>query len=136
MFRKILVLLDGTSRSEAILPYVRDLAQKYGSEVVLLQVVPFEDEAADAEPRAPEETGYLDRVCGYFEKCKPAARPRTEYGDVVPTAMDVIRKETPDLVALASHGRTAFGQMLRGSVATTLLHELALPLLVIHSEGE
>ena len=39
MYRKILVLLDGSTRAETILPHVKHLAKLGGSTVILLQVV-------------------------------------------------------------------------------------------------
>ena len=39
MYSKILVPLDGSKRAERILPYVEELAQKFGSHLVLMQVI-------------------------------------------------------------------------------------------------
>ena len=39
MYQKILVPLDGSQRAEKMLPFVEELAQKFGSQLVLLQVV-------------------------------------------------------------------------------------------------
>ena len=39
MYKKILVPLDGSKRAERILPYVEELAKKFGSHLVLLQVI-------------------------------------------------------------------------------------------------
>ena len=41
MYQKILVPLDGSQRAEKMLPFVEELAQKFGSQLVLLQVVDF-----------------------------------------------------------------------------------------------
>ncbi|RPJ60217.1 MAG: universal stress protein, partial [Dehalococcoidia bacterium] len=38
MFKKILVPLDGSVEAETVLPYVRDLASRFGSEVNILSV--------------------------------------------------------------------------------------------------
>ena len=38
MFKKILVPLDGSVEAETVLPYVRDLASRFGSEVDILSV--------------------------------------------------------------------------------------------------
>ena len=39
MYQKILVPLDGSKRAERILPYVEELSNKFGSRLVLLQVI-------------------------------------------------------------------------------------------------
>ena len=39
MYKLILVPLDGSARAERILPYVEELAQKFGSKLLLLQIV-------------------------------------------------------------------------------------------------
>ena len=41
MYKKILVPLDGSHRSEKILPHVEDLAESYGSKVVFLRVARY-----------------------------------------------------------------------------------------------
>ncbi len=38
MFKKILVPLDGSREAETVLPYVRDIATRFGSEVDILSV--------------------------------------------------------------------------------------------------
>ncbi|MFN4295121.1 MAG: universal stress protein, partial [Thermoflexales bacterium] len=40
MYRKVLVPLDGSTLSSAVLPRVRPLAQACGARVVLMRVVP------------------------------------------------------------------------------------------------
>ena len=39
MYQKILTPLDGSQRGEKILSYVEELAHKFGSQLILLQVV-------------------------------------------------------------------------------------------------
>jgi nucleotide-binding universal stress UspA family protein len=40
-------------------------------------------------------------------------------------------EEGIDLVAMATHGRTGLGRLLRGSVAEGVLHQLAIPVLLL-----
>ncbi len=40
------------------------------------------------------------------------------------------------MIAMATHGRTGVNKLLMGSVMERLLHELSLPLLLVHPQGE
>jgi nucleotide-binding universal stress UspA family protein/uncharacterized protein YjbJ (UPF0337 family) len=45
-------------------------------------------------------------------------------------------REGVDVVAMASHGRTGLGRLLRGSVAEKVFHQLSIPVLLLHAVEE
>jgi nucleotide-binding universal stress UspA family protein len=79
MYKRILVPLDGSALSEAVLPNVQSLAQALDAEIILLHVIPepSPDFAPPTSPLSPPATtkkvqaeikGYLKSVCSKLEK--------------------------------------------------------------------
>jgi nucleotide-binding universal stress UspA family protein len=149
MFNTILVPLDGSKRSEGILPYVEKLALGCDSKVIFLQVVQTDFgytgyqnystavalENANIEKLKREAKAYLSSLQGEFcEKDIQAGFIVTE-GPVVQMIIKVAEREGADLIAMASHGRTGLARVFYGSVAAGVLHQVDRPLLMIRSEG-
>ena len=144
MYTTILVPLDGSKRSEAILPHVEQLGRHYKAKTIFLQVVPFrtfpggEPGAGDLFLRAFEQDSraaesYLSVLEASFREKGIKAKKYIAQGPVVETIIDVAEKEKTDLIAIASHGRTGLSRVFYGSVASGLLHSIDRPLLLIRS---
>ncbi len=145
MYQTVLVPLDGSKRAEAILPHVEQLARRYESQVVLLQVIelvssaPYAlgasfDLSQDTLSRwVADAEGYLAGVQSEFRANGIEARTRVETGPVVETIINVAEDEAVDLIAMASHGRTGLSRVFYGSVAAGILHRVDRPLLLIRS---
>jgi len=146
MYKKILVPLDGSSRAEAIMPHVEDLASCYGAAVILLQISeptiaytsPYdaypELNIDQSERRAEEADSYLS---GWVEKLADKGIEticRNEHGPVVMTILDVADDEDADLIAMASHGRSGLSRVFYGSVSAGVLHRVDRPLLLVRSQ--
>ena len=52
-------------------------------------------------------------------------------GDPARTIVDVAQRQAVDVVAMATHGRTGLRRLVLGSVAETVLRELAVPLVLV-----
>jgi nucleotide-binding universal stress UspA family protein len=57
------------------------------------------------------------------------------HGSPIPTLLDYEEMIRPDLVVMASHGRTGLARFARGSVADTLIREGTAPVLLVRSFG-
>lgn len=146
MYKKILVPLDGSTRAEAIMPHVENIASCYGATVVLLQIVepiiayssPYdaypELNIDQSEQRTEEAEEYL---AGWAEKLAAKGietAVRSEHGPVVMTILDVAGEEEVDLVAMASHGRSGLSRVFYGSVSSGVLQRIDRPLLLVRSQ--
>lgn len=119
---RVLVPLDGSPISETLLAHVRPLLGAAASEVHLLRVLdanPTEDREAQAAARRQLEAaaGGARGTMVHVAHGPPARR-------IVETA-DVLGV---DLVAMATHGRSGVGRLLRGSVAEEVLRTARVPL--------
>jgi nucleotide-binding universal stress UspA family protein len=149
MFKKILVPLDGSKFSEAVLPYVRSLAQAHQAEVYVLQVTEplrpslYPQGVALLEPvvrelRA-EANAYIHKMATTLND--QDIRAHGEVVDAVGIANAILgfaESKGVDLIALSTHGRSGVGRWLLGSTADKVIHGASVPVLLVRpdlSEG-
>ena len=112
-------------------PFALELARNYEARLILLHVVPRLPRPAgceDAIVLRELESSQMD-LRAYREEMRasldhlplpglamPVVR-RLEEGDVAPTIMRVAKESGCDLIVMGTHGRTAAGRRLMGSVA-------------------
>ena len=146
MYKTILVPLDGSKRAESILAHAEALAAAFAAKVVLLQVVepsvsivtpydmvPYYD-PKEAERMMDEAKGYLGAKEGELRSRGIDVKSCVESGPVVAGILEVAERESADLIAMASHGRTGLGRVFYGSVAAGVLHKADRPLLLVRAE--
>lgn len=147
MYEKILVPLDGSSRAEAILPHVEELAHCHHSQVIFLSVI---DPAASLtglegldmdinrqliQEQFDEARSYLAGKEGELRQKNIESRSMIRYGAVVNTIINIAEEEKVGLIAIASHGRTGLARFFYGSVAAGILQQVDSPLLLIRARG-
>jgi nucleotide-binding universal stress UspA family protein len=144
--KRILVPLDGTEESEAVLPHVVRLAQLSGAEIVLTRVAtaPF-DIAVTIGVEALKD--YLHRLRDQAETYLIAVKRTLPEGLRVTCVADsservpqgiinIANAERADLIAMATHGRSGWARVAVGSVAESVLHKSATPVLLIKGVTE
>ncbi|BCX03281.1 MAG: hypothetical protein KatS3mg053_1219 [Candidatus Roseilinea sp.] len=161
MYRKILVPLDGSALSAAVLPRVRAIARCAGAPVVLLRVIPEigmrigtpAPPTADAQPAERPATPlqtiplemdqyesaaheYLNRVAAELSAAGIAAHTRIVVGPITESILDVATEEGADLIAMSTHGRSGLGRFLLGSVANQVLHYAKTPVLLVRATAD
>ena len=148
MYKKILVPLDGSETSEAVLPHVAALAQCTGAQVVLLRVVTqpmyetvFGDTVLNHTTPLPEDTGTRSHAEGYlqriaFDYFDNSAQVVFEVcaGPVAETIMDYAAGIDADVIAMSTHGRSGLARMVIGSVADEVVRRSHLPVLLVHPD--
>lgn len=131
---RILVPLDGSALAEEAIAVAVQLAEALRAELVLLRVVEryspdFNDFNLHAE-RARAES-YLQEVAAGLSV--PARLLVLESAHELPATVIArsAREEGVHLVAMATHGRSGLARVLMGSVATTTLRQVDVPLLLV-----
>ncbi len=136
---KLLVLLDGSARAEAILPATIDLAEATKGELVLLHVEDPSNPDPSSVQSVPEPTGKepVVRLKTYFagveERLRRAGLPaRTEvrFGSPADAILAAERFSGVRLVAMATHGRSDLLEPITGSVAREVILQGAVPVLL------
>ena len=149
MLKKILVPLDGSERSETVLPHVSQLAKRIGAEVILLRVVttprheysftdlsglnmrpapltPAEDLRAQAE-------GYLQRVAFDYVPDQNVTF-ETSGGPTAETILDYATAQEVGMIAMSTHGRGGLARLVMGSVADEIVRLAHIPVLLVRPQ--
>lgn len=123
---RILVPLDGSTEANAALPYAMALATP-GTEVILLTVIPADDQA-EAARAALEQAAQRLRVAGH------AVQTEVAVGDPAEGILDTAASSGAGMIVMASRGRGAVGRLIYGSVADTVAREATVPTMVVRAE--
>jgi nucleotide-binding universal stress UspA family protein len=130
MQKRILVPLDGSTLADRIVKQVKRLLVRKDLEVVLLSVV---DAHPDPAARDRAITAARDHVEGVRDQLIDAgaiASTRVVVGEPVEQIVEHARRLEPELVAMATHGRSGLTRFLRGSTAEKVIRHCPRPVLV------
>jgi nucleotide-binding universal stress UspA family protein len=149
-YRRVLMPLDGSSRSECALPLGLAIAAAHEAELVLVHAAPnvdiTETDTLEAEAimwrdrlrRRNERVAerYLKRIRSRLPRT-PATRTRVlPSGDPRLGLARVAAEEHADLMVLSSTGQSGLPDMAVGSVADYLVGHMDIPVLLVRSCGQ
>jgi nucleotide-binding universal stress UspA family protein len=143
--KRIVVPLDGSPRSESVLPAVARIAVTFGAEILLVHIV--QEPLASALLRDPRDmalatelalrlesaaTRYLVGLQHRLAHETPAMRTLVlRHAHEYRCLLEVTEKEQADLVVLSAHGEGCDSTQSFGSAAAYLLTHSAVPLMVL-----
>ena len=137
-FQHVLVPLDGSPRSEEVLPAARALAYPFASSVTLLRVIEhgiwpvnaLEVQLGDGH-RKDAARAYLGDVAERITATwVPPTVAVTTHESVARGILESADTVGADLIAMATHGRTGVSRLVLGSVASEVLRATRIPLLL------
>lgn len=132
---RILVPLDGSERSAAILPFVEDLAREHGAEVVLARVE-WEGLSRPLLASTLSTDNLVESLRPFQERLVRDGIPvRTvaAHGDFANEILGLADSLHSDLIAMTTHGRSGWSRFLDGSVSEQVLRHCHRPLLVVRT---
>lgn len=148
MFENILVCLDGTKFSEAIIPFVAELAMHLRSKIILLRVIIVPSLFArigkvELEPNQSSEilegeeeaTRYLNNKASELMDKGFDVESVIVEGTVEESIIACAKKYKANLIAFASHSRNNFMKVLVGSTTDYLQRNAGIPVLTINPEA-
>jgi nucleotide-binding universal stress UspA family protein len=141
----LLVPVDGSRFSEAVLPAALALADDLGAEILLVRVDPRSHDVLRADEDVPNSPGKQEyhpvvAIREYLEELAARLRGdsavpisyRVECGDPATAIMATAEDTHAALVVMATHGRTGFQRMVLGSVADAVLQHGRAPPVLVH----
>jgi nucleotide-binding universal stress UspA family protein len=134
--RNILVPLDGSMTSRAVLDPAADLARLCEARIVLLHALDPK-ERRTREDRAKERDAalaYLKEAEGDLAKRGVASLSLVDDGAAAKLILDAARAHEADLIAMTTHGRAGLSRMIAGSVTEEVLRKATVPLLVVRAQ--
>jgi nucleotide-binding universal stress UspA family protein len=126
MWQKILVPLDGSDLAESALPYAEELAIAFNSEVVLAHV----SESGESEYQHMQQL-YIEELTGQMKKRFKKVSPVVLSGKPAEEILSYVEKNGIGLAIMTSHGRSGKTDWTAGSVATKVLHDIKVPMLLV-----
>ena len=147
-----MVPLDGSKLAECVLPHLEAIIKGCSTppEVIVVQAVepisiPYgaevsrftslEQVKAFETHQKTEAEKYLKEIVARLKKTGVNAKADIVYGKAGEALSDRINKNGPDLVLIATHGRSGVSRWVWGSVADRLLHSVCVPVLMVRVPG-
>jgi nucleotide-binding universal stress UspA family protein len=139
--KRVLVALDGSPSSEAVLRFLLEIAGPLDMSVMLLRVLEpippmalegtrhFTAENPEARRRDAEE--YLAPIAAALRAQGVEVTWEVRRGRPDEEILAATREGAADLIAMATHGRTGLGRLLFGSVAEAVLRHASVPVFLI-----
>lgn len=145
MYKKILVPLDGSELAKRALDEAEKLANCFGAEILLFEVVPFMPIYGSPELVTPlivdekqKEAAekYLVNLSEDLKKkgLKVTGVVRTGQ-QVAVEIIDFAKESGANLIVMCTHGRSGISRWVLGSVALKVLTRAETPILLIRSKG-
>ena len=145
MYKKILVPLDGSELAKKALDEAEKLANCFGAEIVLFEVVPFMPIYGSPELVTPlivdekqKEAAekYLVNLSEELKKKGFRATAVVRTGQQVAVEIiDFAKESGANLIVMCTHGRSGISRWVLGSVALKVLTRAETPILLIRSKG-
>lgn len=144
--RSILAPTDFSRHAEAALVYAFGIAERFGSELHLLHVLP-----EVVAPIAPEPMLLPTLPPEYYAESEATAREALEklvrpewskparietvvrWGDTVSSIVAYATEQKCDLIVIATHGRSGLSHVLLGSVAERIVREAPCPVITVRN---
>ena len=152
-YRRILVPLDGSPESEAVLPHARLMARRFNATVELVRAyAPPPTLIAAAAASAMPGTGPLidtnaymtagrEEAETYLEEAESRLRHwdvRAEHRRLEGSPGESIVAEAvrsgADMIAMATHGRVGLDRLVHGSVASYVYHHATCPVFLVRPD--
>jgi nucleotide-binding universal stress UspA family protein len=146
MYRKVLVLLDGSRLAESVLVQAKALVSGcHVPQMVLLDVIePFKEQpyrkgddwiARMQKEAAAFALNYLNSLVEKLRTEGVTAEAVVIEGDPSQMIMDYAQKNGVDLIIMSTHGRSGVSRWVFGSVADKIVHNSPIPVLIIPMAG-
>ncbi|MDZ4401499.1 universal stress protein [Prosthecobacter sp.] len=137
--KTILALIDFSDVTPKIVEHAHAHAKAFGSDIVLMHVVPPEPLVVDFEPPAVPPDIFKERQRALLAMRDSLmeqgvnATAQLFGGLLLETVLAQIRQLNPDVIIMGSHGHGALYHLIVGSVTEGIIKHAARPVLVIPS---
>ena len=139
MYSNILVAIENSDADEAVLTHVEGLVRLTGAKVLLVHVADgwaarhFEDLQLRESEEMRADREYLERLCRTMQDRGVDVRARLAMGEPSKELVKVAEEERVDLIAMSTHGHRFLDDLLRGSTADRVRHNVTVPVLMVRA---
>ena len=139
MYKYILVALENSQSDRAVLEHIEPLAKLMGSKLLLVHVADgwaaraFNDLELRESDEMRADRAYLEDRCAELTARGFVCGARLALGDPATELVKVAAAEKVDLIAMSTHGHRFFNDLLRGSTADRVRHDVTVPVLLVRA---
>jgi nucleotide-binding universal stress UspA family protein len=139
MYHHILIAIENSAADRAVLTHVEELAHMTGADVLLVHVADgwaarnYEELKLRESEEMRDDREYLERLRADLESRGLHARTRLAMGDPASQLVRVAAEEGVDLIAMSTHGHRFLNDLLRGSTADRVRHNVQVPVLMVRA---
>jgi nucleotide-binding universal stress UspA family protein len=125
----LIVPLDGSSLAEAALPVAINLARSVNGRLVLVSVVPRNDESHAAHATVARD--YAEATMDRATRTGVPAGTMVRIGETAQEIALAAREQNAAVVVMATHGRTGVARTVLGSIAGEVVHCSPSPVMLV-----
>jgi universal stress protein A len=139
MYKNILIALENSDADRTVLDHVEQLAKLTGAALLFVHVADgwaarnFNELKLRESEEMKEDRAYLRRIEEEFVTRGFTTRTHLAMGDPATELVRVAVAEHVDLIAMSTHGHRLLNDIIRGSTADRVRHNVAVPVLMIRA---
>jgi nucleotide-binding universal stress UspA family protein len=139
MYSNILVAIEHSDADRAVLSHVQRLARLTGARLLLVHVADgwaarhFDELKLRESEEIRGDREYLGQLCEEMVQRGFETRARLAMGDPATELVKVAAEESVDLIAMSTHGHRFLNDLLRGSTADRVRHNVKIPVLMVRA---
>lgn len=137
MYNRILVPVENRESDQTILRHIRELAKLTQAKLTLVHVADgwaarnFERFELQESEEMKQDRLYLAELSRELESEGYVVNTILAMGDPATEIIKLARKEPIDLIAMTTHGHRLVGDLLLGSTADKVRHQVDVPVLLL-----
>ena len=137
MYKNILIAIEHSEADRTVLEHVQQLAKLTGATLLLVHVADgwvarnYDELALRESEEMKDDRAYLARVQDELVSRGFATRTHLAMGEPAKELVRVAEAEHVDLIAMSTHGHRLLQDIIRGSTADRVRHNVSIPVLMI-----
>ena len=141
MYTKILIAIENSGADRTVLEHVEKLANLCGASLLLVHVADgwvarhYDELALRESEEMKEDRAYLEKIQAELESRGFTTRAHLAMGDPATELVRVAQAEHVDLIAMSTHGHRLLNDIIRGSTADRVRHNVSIPVLMIKARA-
>lgn len=139
MYKKILVALENGRADETLVPHIAELAQRLGSELLLVHVADgfaarnFNQLKLAESEEMRADRNYLEGIAQRLRGGGLVVTIELALGNPPTEILRTAQAQACELIAMTSHGHKLIGDFFLGSTIDKVRHNTSIPILVVRS---
>ncbi len=140
MYKNILIAIENSEADRTVLEHVQQLAKLTGAALLLVHVADgwvarnYDELALRESEEMKDDRAYLARVQDQLVSRGFETRTHLAMGEPARELVRVAQSENVDLIAMSTHGHRLLNDIIRGSTADRVRHNVSIPVLMIKAK--